>query len=63
MPEKQAFPANISEENSSSKKPQEKRTDVTVLNEISPRRNKKHTRGTIVRSRSPCGWAGLNEAI
>ena len=44
MPEKQAFPANISEENSSSKKPQEKRTDVTVSNEKSPRRNKKHTR-------------------
>ena len=44
MPEKQALPANISEEYSSSKKPQEKRTDVTVSNEINPRRNKKHTR-------------------
>ena len=41
MPEKQASPTNISEDNSSSKKP-----DVTVSNEISLRKNKKHTRRT-----------------
>ena len=44
IPEKQASFTNIAEENSSSKKPQEKQTDVTVSNEISPRRKKKHTR-------------------
>ena len=46
IPEKQASPTNIPKGNSSSKQPQEKWTDNTVSNEMSRRRNKRHTRRT-----------------
>ena len=46
IPEKQASPTNIPKGNLSSKQPQEKRTDNTVSDEMSRRRNKSHTRRT-----------------
>ena len=46
IPEKQASPTNIPKGNLSSKQPQEKRTNNTVSDEMSQRRNKSHTRRT-----------------